>query len=160
MRSERTGIQKRTKSVAWLALMAFSLSALSGCAGPRQQVQETATPEKRVPSKWEVNGIEVVRIKPAVDGLMLDLRYRVTDPKKARETIKHTTPITLIDQASGASLPIPNMAFVGKLRNLPNSGDAKTVYWIFFNNPGGLVKPGGKVTLVIGDVRIKDILVE
>jgi hypothetical protein len=101
-----------------------------------------------------------VRIKPAVNGMMLDLRYRVIDLEKAREMIKQSTPITLVDQASGAILPIPNMAKVGKLRNLPNSDDTKILYWIFFNNPGGMVKPGTKVTLVIGDVQIKDIPVE
>ena len=140
--------------------MALSLQALTGCAGPRQGMQDTAVPEKRVPSKWEANGIEVVRIKPAANGMMLDLRYRVIDLEEARKMIKQSTPITLIDQASGTVLPIPNMAKIGKLRNLPNSDDRKKLYWIFFNNPGGMVKPGSKVTLVIGDVKIKDINVE
>ena len=140
--------------------MALSLQALTGCAGPRQGTQDMAVPEKRVHSKWEANGIEVVRIKPAANGMMLDLRYRVIDLEEARKMIKQSTPITLIDQASGTVLPIPNMAKIGKLRNLPNSDDRKKLYWIFFNNPGGMVKPGSKVTLVIGDVKIKDINVE
>ena len=156
----RTGIQRMMRTVAWLALAALSLSAPSGCAGPRQEMQDTAAAGKHVPSKWEANGIEVVRIKPAANGMMLDLRYRVIDLEQAREMIKPSTPITLVDQVSGSILPIPNMAKVGKLRNLPNSDDTKILYWIFFNNPGGMVKPGAKVTLVIGDVKIKDITVE
>ena len=145
---------------ACLLLVALSLTALTGCAGPRQEMKDTAAPGKRVPSKWEANGIEVVRIKPAANGMMLDLRYRVIDLEEARKLIKQSTPITLIEQASGTILPIPNMAKVGKLRNIPNSDDTKKLYWIFFNNPGGMVKPGNKVTLVIGDVKIKDITVE
>ena len=155
-----TGIQRMIRAVTWLVLAAISLPALSGCAGPRQEMQDTAAAGKRVPSKWEANGIEVVRIKPAANGMMLDLRYRVIDPVKAREMMKKSTRITLIDQASGSILPIPNMANVGKLRNLPNSNDRKVLYWIFFNNSGGMVKPGSKVTLVIDDVQIKDIPVE
>ena len=121
---------------------------------------DSAAPGKLVPSKWEANGIEVVRIKPAANGMMLDLRYRVIELEKAREMIRQTTPITLIDQASGTILSIPNMAKVGKLRNLPNSDDTWKIYWIFFGNPDGMVKTGSKVTLVIGDVQIKDIIVE
>ena len=149
------------RTVACLVLAAFSLSTLSGCAGrQRQEMQDSSAPGKRAASKWEANGIEVVRIKPAANGMMLDLRYRVIDREKAREMIKQSTPITLIDQASGTMLPIPNMAKVGKLRNLPNSDDTWKLYWIFFSNTGGIVKPGSKVTLTIGDMQIKDITVE
>ena len=146
--------------LAGLFFVALSLSALTGCAGPRREMQDGAVSGKQFPPKWEANGIEVVRIKPAANGMMLDLRYRVIDLKKAREMIKQTTTITLIDQTSGAILPIPNMAKVGKLRNLPNADETWKIYWIFFSNPGGKVKPGSKVTLVLGDVQIKDITVE
>lgn len=140
-----------------LLLLALALSAFFGCAVSRQEVKNSA---ERVSAKWEAQGIEVIRIKPTKNGMMLDLRYRVTDPELAREMIKQTTPLSLVDQASGDVLPVPNMAKVGKLRNVPNSDDTKKVYWVFFNNPGGLVKAGSKVTLNIGDVKIKDINVE
>jgi hypothetical protein len=142
------------------ALLAPALLVIFGCSGQRQEMQNTASPEQQVAAKWEAHGIQIVRVQPAVKGLMLDLRYRVTDPEKARELLKQTTPLSLVDQASGAVLPVPNMAKVGKLRAIPVSDDTQKVYWVFFNNPGGMVKTGSKVTLVIGDVKIKDITVE
>jgi hypothetical protein len=143
-----------------LAFLTLALLAIFGCSGQRQEMQNTTSPEQQVAAKWEAHGIQIVRVQPAVKGLMLDLRYRVTDPERARELLKQTTPLSLVDQATGNVLPVPNMAKVGKLRAIPVSDDAQKVYWVFFNNPGGMVKPGSKVTLIIGDVRIRDITVE
>ncbi len=142
------------------AFVVLALTMLAGCAGSRGDLQGASSDGKQGPGKWEARGIEIVRIKPTKNGLMLDLRYRVTDPETARSAIKQTTTLSLVDQASGTVLPVPNMAKVGKLRNVPNSDDTTKVYWVFFNNPGALVKSGSKVTLNIGDVKIRDIDVE
>jgi hypothetical protein len=157
--SEQNAVNYMTMKVR-LASLALALLVILSCAGPRQETQNTASPGQDAPAKQETNGIEVVRIQQAVNGLMLDLRYRVTDSEKARKLLLQTTQLSLVDQASGTVLPVPNMANIGKLRNIPNSDDTKKVYWIFFNNPGGMVKPGSKVTLTIGNVKIKDITVE
>jgi hypothetical protein len=141
-----------------VALLA-ALVAIPGCAGPRQEMA-TAMPGQKPHLKWEAYGIEVVRIKPALDGLMLDLRYRITDEAKAMATLQRNTPLSLVDQATGEVLQVPNMAKVGRMRNVPGPNDAGKLLWIFFGNPGGVVKTGSKVTFVIGDVKIKDITVE
>lgn len=108
----------------------------------------------------EAGGIKVERITYAVGGMKLDLRYRVTDIRKARQILTEKTSLTLIDQATGTVLGVPNMPKVGKMRQLPTQDETWRVYWIMFDNPGVLVKKGGKVTLVIGDVQIRDIFVE
>lgn len=105
-------------------------------------------------------GIKVMRIAYAVGGMKLDLRYRVVDIHAAQKNFSRETPLMLIDQATGTKLGVPNMPKVGKLRQIPNQNEAWRVYWIMFDNPGALVKRGGKVTLVVGDVRIKDLVVE
>jgi hypothetical protein len=92
--------------------------------------------------------------------MMLDMRYRVVDQEKAEKLLQRKTPLFLIDQATGRQLTVPNMPKVGRLRQLPAGGDADRIYWMFFGNPGGLVKSGGKVTLMVGDVRIEDIVVQ
>jgi hypothetical protein len=51
------------------------------------------------------------------------------------------------------------MAKIGALRTssmMPQSG---RTYWMFFGNPG-IVKPGGKVSVVIGEFRAEDILIQ
>ena len=116
--------------------------------------------QRLMSSARDAGGIRVERITYAVGGMKLDLRYRVTDIKKARQTLTEKTSLALIDQATGSVLGIPNMPKVGKMRQLPTQDESWRVYWMMFDNPGVLVKRGGKVTLVIGEVRIKDIIVE
>lgn len=91
---------------------------------------------------------------------MLDMRYRVVDAEKAKHVLNRQAQVYLIDQASGAKLPVPNMAKVGKLRQLPETTESDKVFWMFFGNPGGMVRPGARVTLVIDGIRIEDIVVQ
>jgi hypothetical protein len=145
---------------AGLSIIMFCFVLLSGCANVNQaQVAADHHPNQPVSIVWESNGIRIERIKLAANGLMLDLRYRITDLEQARALLKRNTPITLIDQVSGTVLAVPNMANVGMLRNLPTSNDTSKLLWMFFNNPGGVIKPGSRVTLAIGAVTIKDIRV-
>jgi hypothetical protein len=148
------------KNLQVLVALVTAFGAVAGCTGPRQEMATQLLPGQKPHLKWEANGIEVVRIRPALDGLMLDLRYRITDEAKAVATLQRNTPLSLIDQATGQVLQVPNMAKVGKMRNVPNKDDEGKILWIFFGNPDGAVKTGSKVTFVIGDVQIKDITVE
>lgn len=116
--------------------------------------------QKRMSSVHEASGIKVERITYAVGGMKLDLRYRITDIEKAKQVFTNKTPLALIDQATGTIMGVPNMPKVGKLRQIPNQNEMWRVYWIMFDNPGALVRRGGKVTLVIGDIKIKDLVVE
>lgn len=146
-------------------LLMFTAFAIC-CIGNNASAQPESVPpdskviQKQMTSSREASGIKVDRISYAVGGMKLDLRYRVTDIKKAQQILTNKTPLALIDQASGSVLGVPNMPKVGKLRQLPNQNETWRVYWMMFDNPGALVKRGGKVTLVIGDVKIKDITVE
>ncbi len=47
---------------------------------------------------------------------------------------------------------MPETAKIGPLRN-SNTPQAGKIYWMFFGNAGNLVKPGDKVTVVIGEFR-------
>lgn len=157
----RTFCKERTKTVAGRAALTLLVSVtLSACSGPMPAVQGQASQENQVSSKKGSNGIEVIRIGHAVNGMMLDLRYRITDFALARQVLKQNTPLSIVDQATGTVLAVAKSGKVGALRNVPQNDDPGKVYWMFFANTGGLVKAGGSVTVVIGDVRIKDLTVE
>lgn len=142
-----------------LALLALGVILVSGCSGAQQAVRnEGAAVAARSP--WEASGIRIEKIKHAVAGQMLDVRYSITDMGKALTVLKQGVSLALIDQATGIALTVPNLGKVGKLRNLPKDNDPSRHYWMFFGNSGGLVKHGSKVTFVAGDVQIKDIIVE
>ena len=149
---------KRCLPQAAFALF-FTLSALCGCAsvGGRDGAGDARLSTGA--SKTEAGGVRVERITIAAAGYMLDMRYRIIDAELAGRTLQRDTGLMLVDQATGTKLEVPNMAKVGKLRQLPGK-DGDRIYWMFFNNPGGLVKAGAKVTLKLGDLKIEDIVVQ
>lgn len=116
--------------------------------------------QKPMSSSRQAGGIKVVRLTHAVGGMKLDLRYKVIDYDKVSHVFNNKTPLVMIDQATGTKLKVPNMPKVGSLRQVPHQNEPWRIYWMMFDNPGMLVKKGGKVTLLIGDVMIKDITVE
>ena len=122
------------------------------------------TPEKEYPAVVKTNsmaekwGIEISSIRMTANNHMIDFRYRVLDAKKAETLFVRKTKPYLIDQASGKVLAVPNTAKVGPLRNSNKPKEGK-IYWMFFGN-SGVVKAGNKVTVVIGEFKAENLVVE
>lgn len=131
-------------------LSIFSFIEIAGAAVPKE-----ISAEQSMKEKW---GIEITSIRMAVDGHMVDFRYRVLDAEKAKTLFVRANKPYLIDQASQKVLAVPSIGKVGPLRtsNKPQEG---RIYWMFFGNKGGLVKPGSKVTVTIGDFRVENLVV-
>jgi len=107
--------------------------------------------------KW---GVRVLSIRESAGGYMLDFRYRVIDPDKASQLVSRKDKPYLIDQATGARFMVPSPPKIGPLRQTAVKPLANRNYFILFVNPGKYVKPGNKVTVVIGDFRAEDLVVE
>jgi hypothetical protein len=145
-----------------LLSLAVTASLLPGCATPSkgtilQAARETE--QKSLEEKWGVR-IESLRLSAA--GNLLDFRYRIIDADKALPLVDRRNKPYLIDEASGASLAVPNTAKVGPLRQTVKYGKPKEdrIYCIMFGNPGKFVKQGNKVAVVIGDFRVENLVVE
>ena len=65
----------------------------------------------------------------------------------------------LIDESDRTALAVPAMENIGELRQVAPLEQNRT-YFMIFGNPGGLVKPGGRVTLVVGNFRAEGLVVE
>ncbi len=132
-------------------LLVFLFMASTGNAVVQEKKDAKAMREK-----W---GIEVTSLRMAVAGHMVDFRYRVLDPEKAETLFVRSNKPYLIDQASKKVLAVPNLGKVGPLRtsNKPQQG---RIYWMFFGNGGGLVQPGSKITVIIGDFRVENLVVQ
>ena len=103
-------------------------------------------------------GIDIVAIHPVSSGLMLRFDYRVVDPDRAAVlTDKRMRPY-LIHEATRTALAIPAMEKVGELRQVAPL-EANRTYFMIFGNPGRLVKPGHRVTLVAGNLRVEGLVV-
>jgi len=103
-------------------------------------------------------GIDVLYIRQSAAGYMLEFRYKVLDAEKAKGLFKRQIKPLLTHIESGAKLIVPTPAKTGALRNsnIPLTGQT---YWMFFANPGQLVKPGDHVDIEIGDFQVKSLIV-
>ncbi len=111
--------------------------------------------ERQVKEKW---GIELTALRMTAANKMIDFRYRVLDKDKAAPLFQRQTKPYLIHEASGKVLAVPNTAKVGSLRNsnMPQQG---RIYWMFFGN-NGTVGSGDKVSVVMGEFRADNLVVE
>jgi hypothetical protein len=107
-------------------------------------------------------GIEIIGLRASSGGYMLDLRYRVLDPEKAKPLFDHRIKPFLTDVKTGSKFGVPTPGKIGALRNTSRSGTPKVnkVYFTLFANPGRYLKPGAKVSVVVGQHRIEDLVVE
>ena len=104
-------------------------------------------------------GVKVLRISLSAEGYMLDFRYRVLDAEKAAPLFDRKNKAYLVDQVSGAKFQVPESPKVGALRTT-RPPERDKVYFIIFGNPERYVKKGNKVTVMIGDIKIENLVVE
>ena len=90
---------------------------------------------------------------------MLRLTYRVVDPDKARALFDKKLRPFLIDEVTGARLAVPAMENVGELRQTAQPVVDRN-YFMIFGNPEKLVKSGGRVSIVIGDLHVDGFVVD
>ena len=125
-------------------------------AAEGQQIEEKDADAIKLAEEW---GIEVTSIRLSTHDHMIDYRFRVLDAEKAAELFKRQIKPNLVHQETGKVLAVPETAKLGPLRN-SNTPQAGRIYWMFFGNAGKLVEAGDKVTVVIGDFRVENLVVE
>lgn len=168
---EMSGRQQPSGRAWRRCLLAVAISCgmigLAGCAsnsgGGYSSGVEGVEPAHEAPSNAAENmlGIRMEGLRLSAAGYILDFRYRVIDPAKAAPLLNRKIRPYLLDEASGAQLGVPDTAKLGQLRT---TGRNKVLpeqdYFILFANPGRFVQSGNKMTLVMGDLRIRNLTVE
>lgn len=91
--------------------------------------------------------------------MSVEFRYRVLDPSKAAWANDKKAAPVLIDQRAGARLGVPSVENIGLLRQTAPP-EAGREYWMVFHNPGKRVKPGDKVDIEIGHVKLSGLVVQ
>jgi hypothetical protein len=104
-------------------------------------------------------GIDIIGVHPVSSGYMLRFDYRVVDPERAAVLRDRTARPYLIDERTRTALAVPTMENVGELRQVAPLETDRT-YYMIFGNPGKLVKPGSRVTLVAGPFRAEGMVVK
>jgi len=147
-------IRERMGQIAFfvLFLIVFSFPLYVQASGQNSiKNKNLSEPEKR----W---GIKIESVRPTAGGRMLDFRFRVLDPSKARDLLSKGKKAFIVDQKRGKKLPVP-VTKTGPLRQTTLKPQAGRIYFVLFANGNGLVQEGDKVTVVIGDFRAENILV-
>ncbi len=145
----------------WLVFPAIlsvaGLLPLLVCAAP---AAEETQPGSRLLSDPEKNfGINVLSLRPTAGGQMLDLRFQVVDPKKAKAVLDKNKKAYLLDGKTGKTLPVP-VTKAGSMRQTTLKPEAGRIYFMLFSNPNRMVKEGSSVSLIIGDFRKDSIVVD
>ena len=93
---------------------------------------------------------------------MLDFRYRVLDAQKAAPLLNGKIQPALLDEARGAKLGVPDTPTLGRIRQTSRNGVIHTdrSYFIMFGNPGKALQSGDKVSLLLGPVKVTDLVVQ
>jgi hypothetical protein len=105
-------------------------------------------------------GVEIVGVHLTAAGHLVDFRYRVLDPDKARPLLDRQNRAELLDQGSGAVLFVPHAAKIGTLRQNTANPRVGRVAYALFSNPQRRVQPGRQVTIRIGDFKIENLTVQ
>jgi hypothetical protein len=132
---------------------AADLTVATIASSAQAQHPRTRTLMKR---QW---GVEVQFVRQTAAGYMLEFRYKVLDPKKAQALFERRTKPVLVHPETGAKLIVPTPAKTGALRN-SNIPLKDHTYWMFFANPGKLVKRGELVNIEIGDFLADNLVVQ
>ena len=105
-------------------------------------------------------GVSILGVRMTAAGHMLDFRYRVLDTTKAGRLIRPKMGLALIDQASKAEMSVPVMDKVGALKQTRSHLFPDRIYSVIFSNRAMIVKPGSKVSIQFGDLKLDNLIVE
>jgi hypothetical protein len=98
------------------------------------------------------SGVRVVRVTASGGGGLLDLRYQVVDPDAAAAVHAAAAPPALVDERTGGVIA---GLFMGHMHH--GRAKAGVTYYLVFTNPGNAVRPGDRVSVVLGDARLAHV---
>ncbi len=104
-------------------------------------------------------GVDSLSVKTGESGEIIRFAYRVLDGEKAKALNDKKAEASLIAPQARVKLVVPELPFVGALRQSATPEAGKT-YWMAFSNKGRPVKRGDRVSVVIGQFRADGLVVE
>lgn len=144
-----------------LRIIAASL-CLAGCAsGPTAPGMPPGS-SGAVGVAESVYGIRVDGLRLSAHGYILDLRYRVLDPKKAAPLLDAKSKVYLLDAVHNAKLGVPESPVIGGMRQTSRNRVIYTDrdYFILFVNPGRAVRVGDTLKLAVDGAGIVELSVQ
>jgi hypothetical protein len=122
---------------------------------PATAGQPPAADPQAIAAFEAATGLRLSHVAVIGGGGLIDVRYQVIDPDKALIVFDREQRPTIVDEATGtaASTPWMDHSHAASLR-------AGQSYYLVLSNPGGVIKPGRAVSVVIGDLRLEHVTVQ
>ncbi|MEZ4864699.1 MAG: hypothetical protein R3C14_25535 [Caldilineaceae bacterium] len=99
-------------------------------------------------------GLRVTQVMLTAPRNIVDVRYQVLDPDKVLVVHDDAQPPTIINEKTGAVLSIPTH------QHHLTPREVGRIYRLHIINPDRIVKRGDRVSLVVGDMRLENLVVE
>ena len=104
-------------------------------------------------------GIDNIQVRETSSGSLIRFGYRVVDATRAKPLNDERAAPSMLDMRTGAKLEVPETEMMGKLRQVAAPLNGRE-YWMVFLNARRFVKPGSRVSVVIGRFRADGLVVE
>lgn len=149
------------RSLHGVIILALLTSFITMYAGCRQASRTEQNPKEPNQDEFEqMWGVQIKGLRLSAGGYMLDFRYTIVDPNKAAHLMDNTVKPYIADEKTGSKFIVPAPPKVGSLRQKSQEPLAGKTYFIMFANPGKFLKQGDRVTVVIGDFSVQNLIVE
>jgi hypothetical protein len=98
-------------------------------------------------------GVHITQVSVTAEGGLIDFRYQVVDPDKAKSMFDYLEMVPRIIAENGTEI---------SLTSVPHRHDVQSgiQYFLLYRNIGGSVKPGSEVSIALGkDIRLNNFKV-
>jgi hypothetical protein len=138
--------------------------AIIAKADAHAQTEMLAALQKELTPLEHEWGIKFLRINLTAAGYLLEFKYKILDPQKARGMVQRKfspNPYVIVEK-SGAILKVPFSAKLGSLRSSVRTANQMQIgknYFTLFANPSRHVNAGDQITIVVGDFMVEHVVV-
>jgi hypothetical protein len=153
----RTQLNKPGRLTRIILLVSFivflAVAAMSSVFQSEKAIErDRASVEAAIEDQY---GIHISMLAVTAGGGVVDFRFQITDPEKANFYMHgdyEDLPV-LIEEDSGTLI---------KPREHTHHADYEfgRTYYTIYRNPGGVVKTGSSVTVLLGDLRLSNVIVQ
>ena len=150
----RTQLNRPGHLIRWTLLVSLALVLSAAFLPPIIQSVIAPYDEADVMSAIEDQyGVRVSMIAVTFGGGAVDFRFQIVDPDKANNLFHEyeNLPVLIVEGSGKRIDPREHTHHVDYMFG--------RTYYQLYRNPGGIVKPGTKLTVAIGDLELKHVVV-
>jgi hypothetical protein len=125
---------------------------LSGAGGAGPAAAPAVAPLLSKPAFERRSGVRVTSVSVSGGGGLVDLRYQVLDPQAADAIHDRGARPEVVDERNHV---VVDQLLMGHMHH--GQLKAAETYYLIFDNPGGYVRPGTRVTVQLGHSRLSHV---